>query len=684
MRKLFVGLCLFYAISIYGQQAEIEQLLSASFASSLTASKTHQQVAWVHYDQGARNIHLISKAETNPNAVTQFEGDDGQAIGNIIFHPDGNSLFFVRGGAPNRAGEIPNPQSLSEATEREIWRTDLSGQAVQLFAGYAPAISSDGTKLAFVRKGHVWLKELGSEDDPIQMFQIRGSASGLQWSPTDPDLLAFSSSRGDHGYVGIFRTGSDRIKYLAPTVDHDSDPSWSPDGAYLAFIRRANQKQVLPFTARRSGLPWSIWVHSLGTDMTEQVWQAEPGIGSVFRNISADNQLNWMGDRIVFPYEGEGWTHLYSVSTSGDLVHHTPGNFEVQYVCASADQTAMYFSSSQDDIDRQHIWTISTDQLVAEQVTSGQGLEFAPVVNGGGQLYYLASDHAHTPHPQRFNFTKNEHVGFGTEAALTNQEIIPQQVIFPSEDGLTIHGQLFLPSDYSDAEDYPAVMFFHGGSRRQMLLGHHHRQYYSNAFALNQYLAEQGFIVLSVNYRSGIGYGMEFREALEYGAQGGSEYLDVLAGATYLKSRGDVDGAKIGLWGGSYGGYLTALGLARNSDLFAAGVDIHGVHDWNVVIRNFVPAYQAEKRQKFAETAFRASPMADIATWRSPVLVIHGDDDRNVPFSETVDLVEALRGLDVHVEQLVFPDEVHGFLLHGNWVAAYAATVDFLERMLRD
>ena len=187
---------------------------------------------------------------------------------------------------------------------------------------------------------------------------------------------------------------------------------------------------------------------------------------------------------------------------------------------------------------------------------------------------------------------------------------------------------------------------------------------------------------MSVNYRSGTGYGLEFREALNYGARGASEVNDVMGAGVYLRSRPDVDPDRIGLWGGSYGGYLTALGLARASDLFAAGVDVHGVHDWNEVIRNFVPSYNATARQEVSRLAYESSPMAFVDTWRSPVLLIHGDDDRNVPFSETVDLIEALRKQKVEFEQLIFPDEVHGFLLHRNWMAAYRATVDFLERKL--
>jgi dipeptidyl aminopeptidase/acylaminoacyl peptidase len=218
----------------------------------------------------------------------------------------------------------------------------------------------------------------------------------------------------------------------------------------------------------------------------------------------------------------------------------------------------------------------------------------------------------------------------------------------------------------------------HGGSRRQMLLGWHYMDYYNNAYGMNQYLAGQGYIVLSINYRSGIGYGLNFREAINYGSGGGSEYHDVEGAALYLRTRPDVDSAHIGLWGGSYGGYLTAMGLARGSDLFAAGVDFHGVHDWSTRMRTLMPA----PPEDIARTAYESSPMASIKTWRSPVLLIHGDDDRNVDFSQTVELVTALRRQGVYFEQLIIPDEIHGFLRHGSWLRAYQASADFFKRKL--
>jgi dipeptidyl aminopeptidase/acylaminoacyl peptidase len=247
--------------------------------------------------------------------------------------------------------------------------------------------------------------------------------------------------------------------------------------------------------------------------------------------------------------------------------------------------------------------------------------------------------------------------------------------VFPSGDGLEIHGQLFLPPGERTARK-PALIFFHGGSRRQMLLGWHYMYYYSNAYAMNQYLASRGYVVLSVNYRSGIGSGLDFREALHYGATGASEFQDVLAAGIYLRGRHEVDPRRIGLWGGSYGGFLTAMGLARASGQFAAGVDLHGVHDWSKELSGLNP--------EAARLAFESSPMASVKDWRSPVLLIHGDDDRNVNFSQTVDLAAKLRQQKVEFEELIFPDEVHDFLVTAHWVRAYRAAADFFDRKLKN
>jgi dipeptidyl aminopeptidase/acylaminoacyl peptidase len=263
----------------------------------------------------------------------------------------------------------------------------------------------------------------------------------------------------------------------------------------------------------------------------------------------------------------------------------------------------------------------------------------------------------------------------------SKQLVVPRQVVFRSDDGFEIHGQLFAPQGRSTSG--PALIFMHGGPSRQMMLGFHYMYYYHNAYAMNQYLANLGYVVLSVNYRLGIMYGRTFREPANASWRGASEYKDILAAAKFLQGLPAVDAKKIGLWGGSYGGYLTALGLARNSNLFAAGVDLHGVHDWSEFLPHWENRPGAPDVAEASKLAFDSSPDATVAHWKSPVLLIHGDDDRNVPFSQTVDLVQRLRENHVAFEELIFPDDIHDFLLWRDWIKAYSAAENFFDRTLK-
>ncbi len=665
----------------------LEQVLGAPFPSSLASSPNGSGIAWVFNAQGVRNIWVAVGPDFEARQLTTYSDDDGQAISGLQWTPDGRTIVYVRGGAPNRRGELPNPWSLPEGVSRDIWAIDADGgEPRRLTAGASPAVAPTGEGLAFLRSGGIWWIPLeGGEAEPL--VQVRGGSGTLRWSP-DGGRLAFVSSRGDHSFVGVYHRETKRITWLDPGVDRDGYPVWSPDGRRVAFARLPARRDPLPFGPQRAGQPWSIRIADPVSGAGREVWKADAGPGSVPRNVVAEDQLWWgAGDRIVFPWEKDGWLHLYSVSADGGEARLlTPGEFEVEYVALSADRRTVIYNSNQNDIDRRHVWSVPVEGARPTQLTTGTGIEWAPTPTADGRVIALLRSDA--THPARPAILTGRQVRDLAPAAIPNDFpsdalVEPQPVIFSAADGMPIHGQLFMPRDARPGDRRPAVMFFHGGSRRQMLLGFHYGGYYHNTYALNQYLASRGFVVLSVNYRSGIGYGMEFREALNYGATGASEFNDVLGAGLYLRGRPEVDPTRIGLWGGSYGGYLTALGLARASDLFAAGVDLHGVHDWNVVINNFRPEYNPKEHPEFARVAFDASPMAAIDTWRSPVLLIHGDDDRNVPFSETVDLVAALRVQGVEFEGLVFPDEVHSFTTHARWLQAFRASADFFERQLK-
>jgi dipeptidyl aminopeptidase/acylaminoacyl peptidase len=666
----------------------IEQVMSAPFPSELVATPAGGMVAWVFDARGVRNIWVAGPPDYKARALTAYDADDGQEIAELAWTPDGHSIVYVRSGDFESLHEAPNPRSFPQGVEQDVWVVAVAGGPPRkLGPGHSPAISPRGDDVAFIYKEQIWLVKLSGNEKPAQLIHAKGNAEGLRWSP-DGSKLAFVSARGDHSFIGVYDFAQKSLLYLDPSVDRDLEPVWSPEGKQIAYLRFPATSGAEGFASRREGAPWSIRVADVATGAGREVWKAHEGRGSDFHFLAAEQQLLWAaGDRLIFHWESDGWSHLYSVPLSGGAATlMTPGDFEVENLALTPDRRQVVFNSNQDDNDRRHLWKEAPGATRPERVTGGQGIEWAPAVLSDGQ--HIATLRSDARWPARPALVESD----GTLRDLAPESmpkdfpapqlVEPQQVILSAADGLKLHGQLFVPAGARAAERHPAVVFFHGGSRRQMLLGWHYMQYYHNAYAMNQYLASRGYIVLSVNYRSGIGYGMEFREALNYGPTGASEFNDVMGAGLYLRSRSDVDPARIGLWGGSYGGYLTALGLARASDLFACGVDFHGVHDWYLDHPRNLPAENPQQVEDRVRRAFESSPLADVKTWRSPVLLIQGDDDRNVAFSNMVQLVEALRKQGVEFQQIVFPDEIHDFLLHEHWLTAYHATSDFFAAHL--
>jgi len=684
-------------LSVAAQSFTLEQVLSAPFSSELQASPQGGRFSWIANQEGKRNIWVAeaSGSTYTVHRATSDDADDGIDLGDITWTPDGEHILYARGGD----SEFPtkpaaNPAMLPQGLVEEIWIVGVhGGDARKLAEGRAPDVSPDGTTVAFLNNDQIWTLDLRDPAaKPAQLFHGRGDLGSLNWSP-DGKFLAFTSERGDHGFVGVFSFADQSLKYLDPSTEIDREPVWSPDSSQVAFVRIPPDTSGIDFKPRREAQPWSLRVADVKTGAGREIWHAHDGKGSVFHEMESERQIFWSADgHIVFPWEGSGWVHLYSVAASGGTATElTPGSFEVDYVAFSQDRKTLVYSSNQSagdlaDIDRRHLWEVSAEGGTQHELTHGDGLEMIPVIAPDGTVAVLRSDPRVPIRP----------AVVGSDGQLKDlapqlipaefpaaKLVTPEQVIFSAADGMKIHGQLFLPASASDGTKHPAIVFFHGGSRRQMLLGWHYMDYYSNAYGMNQYLASMGYIVLSVNYRSGIGYGLNFREALNYGAAGASEFNDVQGAGLYLRSRPDVDGAKIGVWGGSYGGYLTALALSRASDMFAAGVDFHGVHDWNLELENWQPKYNPDADQQAERLAWESSPLSSVKGWKSPVLLIQGDDDRNVQFSQTVRLAAALRAQGTPFEEHVFPDEIHGFLLHRSWVTAYGLSADFFGRKLK-
>ena len=671
----------------------LEQVMSYSFPDHLVAAAKSNRVAWVFNQRGVRNIWVADAPGFSPHAITHYTADDGQDIPALALTPDGAIAVYVRGTELfEDNADVTNPTSNVRGAKHQVWAVDVAGGEPRLLGDISCAgedcedlqVSPDGKSVAWAGKKEVWIAPVAGGKAAQQLAQVRGENVDPRWSP-DGKRIAFASQRGDHSFIGIYDFGRDSIVYLAPSVDRDSLPRWSPDGKWVAFVRQPGRERGLPVIPDRAH-PWAIWVGDPDSGVGHEVWHSASGLNDSFPEYTEDVSFNFAaGNRIVFGSEQDGWNHLYSISAAGGTpTLLTPGQFDVEDVTLSGDGNNILYSSNQDDIDRRHLWRVAVGGGTPAALTRGETMEWKPVETGDGRYVLCLGSTATTP-AMPYLVTRSGRQMLAKEALPADfpsaQLVTPKQVIFASADGLQIHGQLFVPRGRS--RPGPALVWMHGGPIRQMMLGFHYMGYYHNAYAENQYLASLGYVVLSVNYRMGIMYGRAFREAPHCGWKGAAEYQDIVAAAHYLQGLPIVDRHRIGLWGGSYGGLLTAMGLARNSDIFAAGVDFAGVHDWSAFLAEWTGSKDAPDMEQAKKLAWESSPDSSVPHWQSPVLLIQGDDDPAVPFSQTVDLAQRLRANHVRFEQLVFPDEAHDMLLWRNWVAGYKATAEFFNRMLK-
>ncbi|MGA0555307.1 S9 family peptidase [Larkinella sp. VNQ87] len=697
---LLIGLFLLRPLAGYSQSFTLEAVRSYPFPSELTASAKGSRLAWVFNEQGRRNVYVAEGPTFTPRKLTSYTEDDGQEITSLSISADGNWVVYVRGGdhGSNWDEALPvNTSATAQPLNVRIWSVPFTGGEPKLLSeGDEPVISPKSDQVVFIKNHQVWTAALDGSQ-ARNLFTVRGETGSLQWSP-DGARLAFVCNRSDHAFIGVFTNANTPIQWLAPSFARDRSPRWSPDGTKLAFVRTTGLGGAPDSLLTRKHQPWSIWTVDLASGKTAPVWQAPKTLAGSIPTTHGGFNLHWAAnDRLVFLSYQDGWPHLYSMPASGGSpLLLTPGPFMAEHIQLSADRKWLLFSGNTGpdklDIDRRHVVRVPVDKAAMEVLTPGDGLEWTPVLTGDGSTVACLSATAQRPPlPAVMPFPK------GTPKLLaqnlipadfpTPKLVVPKQVVFKSPDGMTVHAQLFEPTNSTGQKPdnrLPAIIYVHGGPSRQMQLGWNYSDYYSNAYAYNQYLTSLGFAVLSVNYRLGIGYGHAFQHPAGGGATGASEYQDIRAAAEWLARQPQIDASRIGVYGGSYGGYLTALALARDSKLFAAGVDIHGVH--NFLTSRTTPASNPAEpipdAEAAAKVAWESSPVSAVGTWTSPVLIIHGDDDRNVRFSQSTDLVRRLEAKGVPMETLVIPDDTHHWMRHANALTVGQATADFFKRKL--
>ncbi|GEM15834.1 prolyl oligopeptidase family serine peptidase [Gluconobacter oxydans] len=655
---------------------QLDALLAMPYANGLTGAAKTARLAWVERRDGVRNI-LISDGGAAPRKVTAYTQDDGTDLWGLALSPDGRTLAFVEGGD----AEYPNdhaPNAGNAAVPgKETVRVILpNGRTVTAGEGHSPAFSPDGRLLAFMRGGALLVGQPGQT--PHVVMTTPGEITALHWSP-DSSRLALEIDRGSHSLIALWdtRNSSAAPVFLPAALGHDQEATFSPDGRSIAFVRA--YKPLL--TAERGkGHFWSLQVYDTASGTEHTLWTAPEGPGNRFW-APEGMDLTWTHNgQLLFPWEGSGWLRLCALPVATPAATPrclTPDNAEIASYRLSADETHLLYTANIGDPDHWRAWSQPLDngQPVALSDPNEQVMD---LTMAGPALAMMATGKELPAHPVVLqDHTRHLPVTPTVPAGFTFT--MPQIVHLRSDDGRDIHGQLFLPPAGTTGP-HPALVFVHGGPHRQMLPAFNPMGYYSNAYAMNQFLASHGYVVLAVNYRSGTGYGVDFRTASGIGRAGASEYKDVHAAGLFLRSRSDVAPGKIGIWGGSWGGYLTALTLARNSDLFVAGADFHGVHD---MTESDHSGLSPEEKQREKDSEWRSSPIADIAHWRSPVLLIHGDDDFNVEFEQSVLLARMLAARNIPFEDHVFPGERHAFLRTQDWLNAYLWTLHFFDTKLQ-
>lgn len=692
LRSILLTTALLMHIYVTAQQFTMETVTSYPFPSALTSAATGTGIAWALNEQGKRNIYVAEGPGFTPRKLTAYTYDDGQEISSIAISPDGKWVVYSRGGdhGGKDAGKPVNPAHLPVPPQTEIWSVPFAGGTPKVLSeGDYPEISPRGDSVAFIRNGQIWIAPVDGAVPARNLLTARGSCNSIVWAP-DGSGLAFVNNRSDHSYIGIYRNAATALQWIAPAFSRDISPRWSPDGKQIAFIRIPGTGGAPDSLLARKHQPWAIWTADVATGEGRLLWKAPVTLAGSLPTTDGSTNLCWpTAGRIVFLSYHDGWPHLYSIPASGGTpLLLTPGAFMVEHVKVTPDAKWIVFSANTGadaaDIDRRHLVRVPVDKAAMEILTSGDGIETYPVVTGDGRTIAALTATAQQPLlPAVMPFKKGTPNVIGKTLLPTDfptaQLVTPKPVTFKASDGTLVHAQLFEPKDKT--RKHPAVVYIHGGPQRQMLLGWHYMDYYSNGYAINQFLASKGFIVLSVNYRLGTGYGYEFHKPPHAGINGAAEYQDIKAAGEWLAAQPQVDAGRIGVYGGSYGGYLTAHALGRDSKLFAAGVDIHGVHTRS----QFLPppsATPAPDADTAAKVAWLSSPVAYVDTWTSPVLIIHADDDRNVDFNQSVDLFRRLEDKGVPFEYLAIPDDTHHWMKYSNAVTVDKATAAFLIKHL--
>jgi len=606
-----------------------------------------------------------------PGAITIEDVLAIRSVGAPIWSPDGRAVAFTWGIGTElnlwtADTAAPSPAGPGAASVRQV--APLAGRG-------AWATSPDWTAMAYVAKKQIWTVPLAG-GVPVQLTKEEGDYSGLIWAP-DSSRLAFIIDREDHTDVGVVPAIGGPVVVVGGTPQDEDSPIWAPSSDRLAFIRRTPDWSG--YQIRVSGADGTA-----GRGIVAE--QYERGV----EEFHFDGNRHWSPDGrlIVYLSNRDGYNHLWVVPVEGgEPTPLTSGPF-VDYdpQWSPTGDRVLFVSSRAGDLEERHVWAV--DAAGGDPVRlSGGGFASRPAWSSdGARIAYLRSSATEPPEivvqEARPDATARRLTESRPSPALTAGFAEPEAVSYPSRDGTMVPAILLRARGPAPDGGHPALLYFHGkgGINLKGWGG------LSN-YAYHQYLVQQGYTVLFVNWRgTHVGYGAAFEQA-NYQDYGGGELDDVVAGAAFLADQVGVDRDRIACWGGSYGGYMTMLAITKAPGVFRAGISLYGVSDWATFLDQTKRRLWAVRLKAklgdpdvHADLYERSAAIRFAADAQAPILILQGADDDGVVPEQGESLYRTLVELGKPASFAIYTGEGHGFRHVGSERDLFVRVTDFLRR----
>ncbi|HEY9448464.1 MAG TPA: prolyl oligopeptidase family serine peptidase [Gemmatimonadaceae bacterium] len=391
------------------------------------------------------------------------------------------------------------------------------------------------------------------------------------------------------------------------------------------------------------------------------------------------------GRRFWFVSEADGWAHLYTMAAGGGEPRQlTHGQWEVDEVTLSDDKRWFYLQASEVSPFERHFYRIPVSGGTMERLTREAGGHDV-TVSPDGKL--LADVYSYSNRPPEL-FVMNNRAGAKlarltispTSEWLSFPWIVPEIVMIPASDGVKVPARIYRPADMKAQPNGAAVIFVHGAGYLHNV--HNYWSDYSREYMFNQYLASKGYVVIDADYRGSAGYGRDWRVAI-YRHMGGRDLQDEVDASRYLQKEFGIPPERVGIYGGSYGGFMTLMALFTEPSHFGAGAALRSVTDWahynhwyTSRILNLPQADTLAYRQ--------SSPIYFAEGLEDPLLMAHGMVDNNVEFQDIVRLSQRLIELGkTRWDLAAYPVESHAFVRPSSWADEYRRIFELFERELR-